>query len=64
MTVDDLKEFCEWCKNHIGELMEVGAFVTCLRGYFHSFPKAMKAVVKRMQSLGLIKKKDKMINIQ
>ena len=61
---DDLREFCEWCKNHTGGLMEEGAFITCMCGHFHSFPKAMKAVLKQMLSLGLVKKMNQTITIQ
>lgn len=59
---DDLRAFCKWCrfKGRVSE--EV--LVTCMCGHFHSFPKAMKEQLRRMQSLGLITvNKDKTITI-
>ena len=29
-------------------------FVTCMCGHFHSHPKAMKELLERMQTLGLV----------
>ena len=60
---NDLREFVRWYKGHYGQCEDTeSVFVTCMCGHFHSYPKAMKEVLKRMVSLGLIKKdKEKII---
>lgn len=55
MSDNELREFCKWYKHHYGKHEDVeSVFVTCLCGHFHSYPKAMKEVVKKMNALGLI----------
>lgn len=64
ITDNDLREFCRWYRHHFGKREDAeSVFVTCLCGAFHSFPKPMKEVVKRMQDLSLIRVKDKKITI-
>jgi hypothetical protein len=48
----DLRKFCRWCR-YRGKMSEE-VLVTCMCGHFHSYPKAMRKELKRMQSLGLI----------
>lgn len=62
---NDLREFVKWYKNHYGKREDAeSVFVTCLCGHFHSYPKAMKEIVKRMADIGIIKKeKDKITMI-
>ena len=55
ITDKELREFCKWYKNHFRKDSDVeSVFVTCMCGHFHSYPKAMKDVMKRMQALRLI----------
>ena len=64
ITDNDLKEFAKWYKNHFGKREDAeSVFVTCLCGHFHSYPKAMMEVVKRMRDLSLIAEIDKTITI-
>ena len=64
ITDNDLREFCRWYRHHYGKREDAeSVFVTCLCGHFHSYPKAMKEVVKRMRDLSLIAEIDKTITI-
>ena len=64
ITYKELREFCKWYKGHFRKDSDVeSVFVTCMCGHFHSYPKAMKEVLKRMVSLGLIKKDKEKIMI-
>jgi hypothetical protein len=64
MTDIGLREFCKWYKSHFGKSKDVeSVFLTCLCGHFHSYPKAMKEVLKRMQTLGLVTIKNSNISI-
>lgn len=52
---NDLREFVRWHKRHYEKREDAeSVFVTCMCGHFHSYPKAMKELLKRMQALGLI----------
>ncbi len=51
----DLQVFCEWYKNHFDKSEEeVGVFVVCLCGRFHTYPKRAKELLKRCKSLNLL----------
>ncbi len=64
ITDNDLREFVKWYKNHYGKREDMeSVFVTCLCGHFHSYPKAMNEVVKRMADIGIIKKGKEKITI-
>lgn len=64
ITDTELRDFCKWYKNRFGKTTDEEVLVTCMCGHFHSFPKAMKEQLRRMQSLGLITvNKDKTITI-
>ena len=52
----DLRGFCKWYEGRFGKREDAeSVFVTSLCGAFHSCPKVMKAVLKRMADLGLIR---------
>lgn len=60
----ELWEFCQWYKHHYGKREDVeSVFITCMCGHFHSYPKAMKEVVKRMADIGIIKKEKDRVTI-
>ena len=42
----ELQEFCQWYKEHYGrsESFE-SAFITCLCGHYHTFPKQAKRIL-------------------
>lgn len=64
MTDNDLYEFCQWYASHFGKQEDVeSVFITCMCGHFHSYPKAMKEVLKQMVALGLVKKDNNKITI-
>lgn len=54
----ELQEFCRWYKNHYGrsESFE-SAFITCLCGYYHTYPKEEKRLMERLKGLDLITQK-------
>lgn len=64
MTDNELREFCQWYKHHFGQHEDTeSVFVTCMCGHFHSCPKAMQPMLKRMVALGLIKRDKEKITI-
>lgn len=64
MTDQELKDFIIWHKERFKrtELPE-SVLITCMCGFFHSYPRAMQQVLKRMSALGLIKRKGEQITI-
>ena len=54
----ELQEFCRWYKDHYcrNESFEC-AMITCLCGYFHTYPRHAKVIVYRLKSLDLISQK-------
>lgn len=55
ITDNDLKAFCKWYEQRFKKCCMVeSVFVSCMCGHFHSHEQAMKEVLKRMLSLGLI----------
>lgn len=61
---NELRDFCKWNKDRLSKTTEEeSVFITCMCGHFHSYPKAMKEVLKRMQALGLITTNKRMITI-
>ncbi len=51
----ELRDFCKWYKDRNKKAIdEESVFITCMCGHFHSYPKAMKEQLKRMNVLGLI----------
>lgn len=54
----ELQEFCQWYKEHYGrsESFE-SAFITCLCGHYHTFPKQAKVLLNRLKGLELITQK-------
>lgn len=54
----ELQEFCRWYKNHYGrsESFE-SAFITCLCGHYHTYPKEAKRLMERLKGLDLITQK-------
>lgn len=60
----DLKDFAKWYARHYGRVeVTESVFITCLCGRFHSYPKPMKEVLKRMQTLGLVTIKNNSISM-
>ena len=60
----DLVRFCQWYQHHFGKCEDAeSVFITCLCGHFHSYEKAMKELLKRMRSLGLVNFKNQTITI-
>lgn len=64
ITDNELQEFCKWYSSRFAKREDVeSVFVTCMCGHFHSTPKAMLQLLKRMAALGLIKKQKNKITI-
>ena len=54
----ELQEFCRWYKNHYGRSESYeSAFITCLCGHYHTYPKQAKKILERLTSMGLISQK-------
>ena len=55
ITDTDLVEFCKWYADFHGDTdIETSVIVTCLCGYFHTFPKAADKFLMRCKKLRLI----------
>ena len=61
----ELQEFCRWYKNHYGrsESFE-SAFITCLCGHYHTYPKEAKRLMERLKGLDLITQKRNIVYIK
>lgn len=64
MTDQELQDFIIWHKGRFKRTeVPESVLLTCMCGAFHSYPRAMKHVLKRMSDLGLIKRKGEQITI-
>ena len=64
-TDSELQEFCQWHKKHYGKAESYeSAFITCLCGRYHTFPKQAKVIMKRLKSLGLISQKRNIVYLK
>ena len=55
ITDTDLVEFCKWYADFHGDTdIETSVIVTCLCGYFHTFPKAADKLLQRCKKLRLV----------
>jgi hypothetical protein len=62
ITDGELGEFCQWFKQHYGKAESYeSAMITCLCGYFHTFPRQAKEIMRRLKSLELITQKRNMV---
>ena len=55
---EELNEFCQWYKAHYGKSESYeSAFITCMCGHFHTYPKEAKVLLNRLKGLELITQK-------
>lgn len=55
---EELNEFCQWYKEHYGKSESYeSAFITCMCGHFHTYPKEAKVLLSRLKGLELITQK-------
>ena len=55
---EELNEFCQWFKEHYGKSESYeSALITCMCGYFHTYPKEAKVLLNRLKGLELITSK-------
>ena len=65
ITDTDLVEFCKWYADFHGDTdIETSVIVTCLCGYFHTFPKAADKLLMRCKKSGLVVANGDTWNIQ
>lgn len=65
ITDTDLVEFCKWYADFHGDAdIETTVIVTCLCGYFHTFPKAADKLLMRCKKLRLVVANGDTWNIQ
>jgi hypothetical protein len=58
MTNQELRDFRDWYAGRHGrDPTSFSIFVTCLCGYFHTYPKAATALLKELRRLGFAKVK-------
>ena len=65
ITDTDLVEFCKWYADFHGDTdIETSVIVTCLCGYFHTFPKAADKLLMRCKKSRLVVANGDTWNIQ
>lgn len=65
ITDSELAEFCQWYKEHYGKTeSNESAFITCLCGHFHTYPKEATTIIGRLMKLGLMEKRKSMIYLK
>ena len=61
----ELQEFCRWYKNHYGRSGSFeSAFITCLCGHYHTYPKEAKRLMERLKGLDLITQKRNIVYVK
>ena len=62
---EELNEFCQWYKEHYGKSESYeSAFITCMCGHFHTYPKEAKVLLNRLKGLELITQKRNMVYLK
>ena len=62
---DELNEFCQWYKEHYGRIESYeSAFITCMCGYYHTYPVEAKVLLKRLKGLELITQKRNIVYLK
>ena len=65
ITDSELQDFCQWYKNHYAKTESFeSAFITCLCGRFHTFPKQAKVIMSRLFGLDLISQKRNIVYLK
>ena len=59
-----IDDFCTWYAVYHGLEADKGAFLTCICGYFHTFPKRATAILAEMKAAGLVKVKTNRVYLQ
>ena len=61
----ELQEFCQWYKEHYGrsESFE-SAFITCLCGHYHTYPREAKRLLKRLISLKYVSVRNNIVYLK
>lgn len=60
-----LVEFCQWYIEHYGKKESYeSAFITCLCGRFHTYPKEAKVLLNRLKGLELISQKRNIVYLK
>lgn len=61
----ELVEFCQWYKSRYGKgQTEPSVMITCLCGYFHTYPKQAIIELSRLNSLELISQKNNIVYLK
>lgn len=62
---EELNEFCRWYKEHYGKSeSSESAFITCMCGHFHTYPKEAKVLLSRLKGLELITQKRNIVYLK
>lgn len=62
ITDTELKNFCEWYKNHFAEVeVYKCVFVVSMSGHFHTIPRKAKKLLERCKKLNLVEVKRNMV---
>ena len=61
----ELHEFCQWYKQNYGRSENnESAFITCMCGNFHTYPKEAKVLLSRLKGLELISQKRNIVYLK
>ena len=65
ITDSELQDFCQWYKKHYAKTESFeSAFITCLCGHYHTFPKQAKVIMSRLFGLDLISQKRNIVYLK
>lgn len=62
---DELRVFCKWFQEHFKTMVESkSVLLVCMCGYFHTYSKGAKELLKRCVSLQLMTVKDGVVYLK
>ena len=65
ITDSQLVEFSQWFKDHYCKTESYeSVMITCLCGYFHTYPKPAKGIMRRLKDLDLMSQKRNIVYLK